>query len=82
MATIMKRRRLLTNTLDEGECVALLLMQPRRDAVGNKLQLQALEEIMAMAPGERTVLKGKNPWLATAEGKKEFEKLRYLFARK
>ncbi|PYX69680.1 MAG: hypothetical protein DMG72_20315 [Acidobacteria bacterium] len=82
MATIMKRRRLLTNTLDEGECVALLLTQPRHDAAGNKLQGYTLEEIRAMAPGERTALKAKNPWLATAEGSKEFQKLRQMFARR
>ena len=64
----------------EGECVALLLMQPRRDAVGNKLQLQTLEEIMAMTPAERTALKAKN--LATPEGSKQFLQLRQIFARR
>ena len=82
MATIMKRRRLLTNTLDEGECVALLLMQPRHDAAGNKLQGYTLEAISAMAPGERTALKARNPWLTTAEGSREFLQLRQIFSRR
>jgi len=66
----------------EGECVALLLTQPRRDAAGNKLQGHTLEEIRVMTPGERTALKARNPWLATVEGSKEFQKLRQMFAGK
>ncbi len=66
----------------EGECVALLLTQPRRDAAGDKLQGYTLEAISAMAPGERTALKARNPWLATVEGSKEFQKLRQMFAGK
>ncbi len=66
----------------EGEYVALVLTQPRHDAAGKKLQGYTLEEIRAMAPGERTALKAKNPWLATAEGSKEFQKLRQMFARR
>ena len=81
----MKRKRAYTGKRkadSEGECVALLLTQPRRDATGSRLQGCTFEEIRAMAPGERTALKAKNPWLATAEGNKEFQKLRQVFARK
>ena len=78
----MKRRRLLTNTLDEGECVALLLMQPRRDAGGNKIQLQTLEAIISMTPALRAAFKAKNPWLTTSEGSREFLQLRQIFSRR
>ena len=81
MAKKVRFKRLVRKD-DDLEVLAITLHQKRQDEKGNRIPGHSFEEIRAMAPGERTALKAKNPWLATAEGSKEFQKLRQMFARR
>jgi hypothetical protein len=68
-----KRVRFRRRLDDNGESLALTLIQPRYDKDGNSLKGYRIEALSAMTPVERQRLKAM--WLTTEEDRREFEKL-------
>jgi hypothetical protein len=63
----MKRRRLLSRTADDDEAFALCLLQKRHDENGNRIEGHTFEQVQAMTPGERQVLKARCSWPITEQ---------------